>query len=82
MMADFAFSSADTKLGRFDRSFFSAVPLPGGLGFAFRPFCETLYPITAWGRERSFLAYRAHVTARSATIRIVAEHDACKMRVL
>ena len=41
-MADFAFSFADTKLGRFDRSFVSGVPLPGGLYFAFRPFCETL----------------------------------------
>jgi hypothetical protein len=37
MMADFAFSSADTKLGRFDNSFFSAVPFPGGLYFAFGP---------------------------------------------
>jgi hypothetical protein len=40
--ADFAFSSADTKLGGFDRSFFSEVLLPGGIYFAFSGFCETL----------------------------------------
>jgi hypothetical protein len=55
MMADFAFSSADTKLGRFDNSFFSAVPFPGGLYFAFRSFCETLYLITARSGESAFL---------------------------
>jgi hypothetical protein len=55
MMADFAFSSTDTKLGRFDNSFFSAVPFPGGLYFAFRSFCETLYLITARSGEPAFL---------------------------
>jgi hypothetical protein len=45
--ADFAFCSADTKLGRFDQSFFSGVPLPSGVYFAIPAFCETLYPITA-----------------------------------
>ena len=54
-MADFAFSSADTKLGRFDNSFFSAVPFPGGLYFAFRSFCETLHLITARSGEPAFL---------------------------
>ena len=42
-VADFAFSSADTKLSRFNGRFFSGAPLPDGLYFAFRPLCETRY---------------------------------------
>ncbi len=42
--ADFAFSSADTKLGGFNGRSFGGIPLPGGLNFAFPAlnFCETL----------------------------------------
>jgi hypothetical protein len=54
---DFAFWSADTKLGRFGWSFFSGVPLPGGLDFAFWLLCETLYLITAWGREWALFSW-------------------------
>jgi hypothetical protein len=77
--ADFAFSSAATKLGLFGRSFFSRIPLPDGFYFAFPVLCETLIAQNRMGMERSFLIYRAHVTA---PICIVAEHDGRKMRVL
>jgi hypothetical protein len=40
--ADFAFSSADTKLSRFNGRFFSGIPFPDGFYFAFPAFCETL----------------------------------------
>jgi hypothetical protein len=83
MMAGFASSSADTKLGRFDSLSFSESPFPGGHYLVFRPLSETLYPIAAQGRGRAFVPergyFRAHVTA---PIRILAEHDARKMEVL
>jgi len=39
---DFALSSADTKLRRFDSSFSSGIPFPDGVCFAFLALCETL----------------------------------------
>jgi hypothetical protein len=55
---DFALSSADTKLSRFDSSFSSGIPFPDGVCFAFPALSKTLHPITAWGRERAFCSRR------------------------
>jgi hypothetical protein len=67
------------KLVRFGGRFSAESPYQAAFispfGFSAKPYSSE----TAWGMERSFLTYRAHVTAPMC---IVAEHDACKMGVL
>jgi hypothetical protein len=65
--ADFAFLSADTKLGGFDWSFFSAIPLYCGLGFAFGLLCEILIAPNRLGEGTliSDVSGQRHSSARS-----------------
>jgi hypothetical protein len=77
--ADFAFSAVDTKLGCFDGRFLSGIPLLGGLYFAFRPFCETLYLIAARGgnaHQYTRDSFRDHVRASTAD---AVKHDGHEM---